>query len=212
MNARVRTLRRLVEAEGKIVEFARKFDLDASYISQLLNGHRGFGERSARKIEQKMGLPEGYFDRTDMESNAEEAPPLAPPRRIPVVGTAQLGDNGYWSELEYPPGHGDGYILLPTRDPSAYALRCRGDSMKPRIRDGEFVVIEPGSRPMPGDEVLVRSKDGRVMVKTLLYVRDGRVHLLSVNEAHPPIAIYEHEIEVIHPVTAICKRTMWIPS
>lgn len=146
------------------------------------------------------------------DSNAEPAPRLAPPRRIPVVGTAQLGDDGYWAELEYPAGHGDGYILLPTRDAHAYALRCKGDSMRPRIRDGEFVVVEPGTPPIPGDEVLVKALDGRVMVKTLLYRRDGRVHLLSVNEAHPPIAINEADIEVIHPVNAIVKRSMWVAS
>lgn len=146
------------------------------------------------------------------ESNAEPAPRMAPPRRIPVVGTAQLGDNGFWAELEYPVGHGDGYILLPTRDTHAYALRCRGNSMRPRIRDGEYVVVEPGTPPIPGDEVLVRATDGRVMVKTLLYRRDGRVHLLSVNEAHPPVALEERDIEVIHPVTAIVKKTLWVPE
>lgn len=31
-------------------------------MSQLLNGHRKFGERSARKIERQAGLPIGYFD------------------------------------------------------------------------------------------------------------------------------------------------------
>jgi phage repressor protein C with HTH and peptisase S24 domain len=79
----------------------------------------------------------------------------------------------------------DGYINYPMRDPNAYALRCMGDSMRPRIREGEFVIIEPNSEPISGDEVLVKSLDGRVMIKTLLYQRDGRLHLLSVNEAHP---------------------------
>lgn len=60
-----------------------------------------------------------------------------------MVGTAQLGDDGYFCELQYPVGHGDGRINWPTRDPNAYALRCKGESMKPRIRHGEFVVIEP---------------------------------------------------------------------
>lgn len=130
--------------------------------------------------------------------------------RIPVVGTAQLGDNGHFVELEYPVGHGDGYVDIASRDPNAYALRCRGDSMKPRIQAGEFVVIEPNQEAVPGDEVLVKATDGRVMVKRYLYRRDGRVHLLSVNEAHGPTALEESEVEAMHYVAAIVKAARWV--
>lgn len=136
--------------------------------------------------------------------------PIRSGGRIPVVGHARLGDNGHFVELEYPVGHGDGYIDLPTRDPNAYALRCVGDSMKPRIRNGEFVVVEPNRAIANGDEVLVKAADGRVMVKQFLYRRDGRVHLLSVNEAHPPMALDEHEVEAMHCVVAITMASRWV--
>lgn len=134
-----------------------------------------------------------------------------PPGRIPVVGHAKLGDNAHFVELEYPVGHGDGYIDLPSRDPNAYALRCDGDSMTPRIQHGEFVVIEPGTEPSPGDEVLVKAADGRVMIKKYLYRRDGRVHLVSVNEAHKPIVLDTSQVEAMHYVGAIVKRSRWHP-
>ena len=143
------------------------------------------------------------------ESNAEQAPALGPPKRVPVVGTASLGDNGFWAELESPVGFGDGFVPFPTKSSSAYALRCRGDSMKPRIKDGEFVIVDPEVTPSPGDEVLVKSKDGRVMVKELLYVRDDAVHLLSVNEAHGKMSIPLPDVERLHYVAAIAKRSMW---
>jgi SOS-response transcriptional repressor LexA len=133
-------------------------------------------------------------------------------KRIPVVGMAQLGDDGHWSEIEYPVGHGDGYIDVPSRDPHAYAIRCVGDSMRPRIRDGEYAVIEPAHPIEPGDDVLVKSKDGRVMIKTFLYKRAGRVHLVSVNEAHPPISLYEEEIEHMHYVAARTRASLWRPD
>lgn len=133
-------------------------------------------------------------------------------KAVPVVGSAQLGDNGYWAEMDYPVGHGDGYIDFPTRDPNAYALRCKGDSMAPRIKDGEFVVIEPNAAPHPGDEVMVKSEDGRVMVKELLYVRDGIVHLASVNESHGRISIPLNQVAAMHLVVGIVKRTRWRPD
>ena len=145
-------------------------------------------------------------------SNAEPAPKLGIFRRIAVVSHAQLGDNGHWTEMEYPVGHGDGYILYPTKDSNAYAVRCKGDSMKPRIKNGEFVIVEPNREPTHGDDVLVKAKDGRVMVKTLLYIRDGRIHLISINETHPPQTIALEDVDKIHPIAAIVNSTLWTPD
>ncbi|EBJ6950729.1 phage repressor protein [Salmonella enterica] len=129
---------------------------------------------------------------------------------VPVVGGAQLGNGGHWTNLQYPVGYGDGYISWPTRDPDAYALRCTGDSMKPRIKDGEYVVIEPNHKFLPGDEVLVVTKDERAMVKTFLYERDGEVMVMSINEEHLPIRFSLSEIENIHYVAGIAKPSLRI--
>ncbi|WZX59599.1 S24 family peptidase [Salmonella enterica subsp. diarizonae serovar 58:r:z53] len=129
---------------------------------------------------------------------------------VPVVGGAQLGNGGHWTNLQYPVGYGDGYISWPTRDPDAYALRCTGDSMKPRIKDGEYVVIEPNHQFLPGDEVLVVTKDERAMVKTFLYERDGEVMVMSINEEHLPIRFSLSEIESIHYVAGIAKPSLRI--
>jgi DNA-binding transcriptional regulator YiaG len=133
-------------------------------------------------------------------------------RGVPVVGFAQLGDNGHFVDIEYPVGYGDGFVAAPTTDKDAYALRCVGDSMRPRIKDREFVVVEPNHIIEPGDEVLVKSKDGRVMVKEFLYERQGRVHLISVNETHAPIAIDKDNIEKMHYVGWIAKPSAWRPG
>jgi len=138
--------------------------------------------------------------------------PVGKSRAIPVVGMAQLGDQGFWADIEYPVGHGDGFIDFPTADPDAYALKCVGDSMRPRIKDGEYVIVEPSRTVEPGDEVLVKSKDGRVMVKEFAYSRAGRIHLLSTNEAHATIAIPKDEISKMHYVGAIVKKSSWRPA
>lgn len=133
-------------------------------------------------------------------------------RKIPVRGMAQLGDNGHFVDVEYPVGHGDGYVLFPTKDPDAYALRCNGESMRPRVKHNEFVVVEPNAQIQNGDEVLVKSQDGRVMVKELAYVRDGIVHLSSVNERHGMVRIPQDQVERLHFVAGIVKRSAWQPD
>ena len=124
---------------------------------------------------------------------------------IPIKGKAMLGDNGFFEEMDYPQGAGDGYLKIYSDDPDAYALRVVGNSMEPRIRSGEFVMIEPNQGYVAGDEVLVRTEEGRAMIKVFMYRRDGEVRLLSVNDAHPPITLTEASVTVIHPVGAIVK-------
>jgi phage repressor protein C with HTH and peptisase S24 domain len=131
-------------------------------------------------------------------------------RHAPIVGKAQLGDNGYWCDMEYPNGYGDGYIKFPTDDEEVYALRCVGDSMRPRVKNGEFVIIEPNTPCKPGDEVLIKSKDGRVMVKIFLYEREGYFSFQSVNENHPSFSLPTEEIAAMHHVAAIVKSSRWI--
>lgn len=142
-----------------------------------------------------------------MESNVAGDPIKIKSGLVPVVGKAQLGMNGFFEEMGYPPGGGDGYLHIYSSDPDAYALRVVGSSMEPRIRSGEFVVIEPGGAYIAGDEVMVKTADGQSMIKVFMYHRDGEVRLLSVNDAHQPVTLQEESITHIHPVAAIVKAS-----
>ena len=67
------------------------------------------------------------------------------------------------------------------------------------------VLVEPNTAAQPGDEVLVRTSDGRAMVKVLDFRRGGVVQLSSINEEHRPITIDESDIERLHYIAAILK-------
>jgi phage repressor protein C with HTH and peptisase S24 domain len=173
----------------------------------------------AVRIQKKLGytvdwlvMGEGAKKLAGVEQQDEFAPIRLPEtQRIPVKGMAQLGNDGFWAEIEAPVGYGDGYLEFPSKE-KAYGLRCVGDSMLPRIRDGEFVVVQPEHAIRPGDEVLVKAMDGRVMIKIYLYSRDGRKYFNSVNRDHPEVAIPEEEIELLHYVAAIVKASMFRPG
>lgn len=56
-----------VDFRGAIVDFCRhhfgeKWRSQASYVSQILNGHRPLGERAARNLEHQCGKPPGFLD------------------------------------------------------------------------------------------------------------------------------------------------------
>ena len=127
-------------------------------------------------------------------------------RRLPVVGEVKGGADGYLEELEYPVGHGEGYINYPTTDPHAYALRVRGDSMHPRYRAGEFVVIEPSIEAQEGDDVVVALVNGRKMLKEFRWRRDGEYQFTSVNNGYEPITLAAREILSIQLVGGRARR------
>lgn len=227
------------EVKGSVKDMAARIGVSSAQISQIKNRSihsisgkpRVIGDDLARKLETAFKKPEGWMDTLSAAQSDRSAGergnadgggdngglhgiqgaiPLPSGRhRIPVVGSARLGDNGFFAELEYPVGHGDGYIYMPTDDPNAYALLCKGDSMEPRINEGEFVIVSPSRAVVGGDEVVVQAKDGRVMVKKFLYEREGRIHLISVNKAHPEIAIDASEVDKMHRVVGHVDRTFW---
>lgn len=49
--------------QGKsVAKLAKEYPIDPSFISQLKNKHRGFGEDAARNLEKIMGLDDFYFE------------------------------------------------------------------------------------------------------------------------------------------------------
>ncbi|MGM8935093.1 hypothetical protein ACS8E9_09450 [Pseudomonas neustonica] len=72
---RIATLRRIMGRMGN-KEFGEQFGIEPSYISQLLNGHRSFGEKAARNMEIKIGVPPGTLTSPVNENGAaiESAP------------------------------------------------------------------------------------------------------------------------------------------
>jgi phage repressor protein C with HTH and peptisase S24 domain len=208
---------------GGISKVAKRIEKTPSYVSRMLlpptkPNFKRIGEDTADLITaafphwlDQYQSPGGRFANWQNMQLGMRLPTI-PAHRVPVVGTASLGDDGYWAEMDYPVGAGDGMVQFDSNDANAYAIRCRGASMMPRIRDGEFVVVEPNRTPIPGDDVLVKHIDGRVMVKRFLYERDGMIHLLSINEAFPPHAFPRDQIEVFHPVGGIAMRSMWVPE
>src|SRR5271155_5239756 len=101
-------------------------------------------------------------------------------RRIPLIGLAQAGGEGYFDDGGYPVGGGWDEVSLPDiADPNAYALEISGESMEPVFRDGDVVVVSPAAPIRRGDRVVVRTTGGEVMAKQLTRRSARRVELKS---------------------------------
>lgn len=138
---------------------------------------------------------------SDFVGLIEDAPPGAPAQalqRIPVIGYAQAGNDGFFDDGGYPAGSGWDELLFPAvGDDHAYALEISGDSMDPVYRDGDTIIVSPGAQIRRGDRVVVRLRNSEVMAKQLVRESATRVELMSINRAHPDRVIPRTDISWI---------------
>jgi phage repressor protein C with HTH and peptisase S24 domain len=106
-------------------------------------------------------------------------------RSVPLLGFARAGAAGYFDDSGFPAGEGWDEVALPSiNDEHAYALEISGDQMKPAYRDGDVIVVSPGTPIRRGDRVVVKTRSGEVMVKELKRRTAKTLELQSLNPAH----------------------------
>ena len=122
-------------------------------------------------------------------------------RRVPLIGLAQAGGEGYFDDGGYPVGGSWDEVSLPEiADPNAYALEISGDSMEPVFRDGDQVIVSPSAPIRRGDRVVVRTGNGQVMAKQLARRSARRVDLKSLNPEHPDFSFDLSDVTWIHRI------------
>lgn len=122
-------------------------------------------------------------------------------RRIPLIGLAQAGTEGYFDDGGYPVGGGWDEVGLPEiSDQNAYALEVSGDSMEPVYHDGDLVIVSPAAPIRRGDRVVAKTVAGEVMAKQLGRRSARRVELKSLNPTHQHRNFDLSEVAWIHRI------------
>ncbi len=105
---------------------------------------------------------------------------------VPVIGFAQAGDGGFFSDGGFPVGGGWERVELPGEtgsggDENMYALEVSGDSMAPVYRKGDIIVVSPNAAIHLGDRVVAKTTEGEVLAKELRVRNTKRIVLASLN-------------------------------
>jgi phage repressor protein C with HTH and peptisase S24 domain len=117
---------------------------------------------------------------------------------VPMLDLAQAGSGGHFDDSGFPAGKGWDEVALPAAgDEHAYALEISGDAMKPAYRDGDIIVVSPGTPIRRGDRVVVKTSDGEVMVKELKRRTTRTLELQSLNPAQADRALDADDVEWI---------------
>ena len=123
-----------------------------------------------------------------------------PPVRIPVLGRVAAGI----------PFDAEEYIIDWEVIPATLAeggdyfgLAIKGDSMEPKISDGDVVIVRKQSDADSGDLVIALINGDDATCKRLMKYKDG-IALISSNPKYPPFQYSKEEVEGL-PVEIIGK-------
>jgi phage repressor protein C with HTH and peptisase S24 domain len=126
-----------------------------------------------------------------------------PAKAVPLIGFAEAGRGGYFDDAGFPAGKGWDEIPFPAiNDEHAYALEISGNSMEPAYRDGTTILVSPAASIRRGDRVVVKTREGEVMVKELKRRTAKTVELRSINTEHGDRSLPVRDVEWI-------ARVMW---
>ena len=121
--------------------------------------------------------------------------------RIPLLGLAQAGGNGFFDDGGFPVGGSWDEVSVPEiGDPNAYALEISGESMEPVFRQGNMVVVSPAAPIRRGDRVVAKTLAGEVLAKELTRKTAKRIELKSLNPAHPDRSFEVTEVAWLHRI------------
>ncbi|MDN3622570.1 XRE family transcriptional regulator [Methylobacterium isbiliense] len=132
---------------------------------------------------------------------------LATSRTAKIAGFVGLGEEIDWM------GEADvalEEVELPFPVPEGcVALEAKGDSMHPRVKNGEVVVIRPNgytAKDLIGQEVVLKVREGPYLLKTL---RRGTEPDLFNLESHNAPLREDVEVEWVAEVWAIIPSRRW---
>ncbi|SFK45644.1 S24 family peptidase [Azotobacter beijerinckii] len=170
-------------------DFAEKHDLDASYLSQVLNGHRNLGERAAANMEAKIGLPAGIlatpYTSANPASSVGESVHTYPPQKdhypphqddyalIPQYTAKGSSGTGYLNDHVEVNGHlafkRAWLAREKLKEENLKVIYNHGESNWPTLSDGEVLLIDESQvEPRSGKMFAMLDFDGEVIIKRLI--------------------------------------------
>lgn len=103
---------------------------------------------------------------------------------VPLLALSLAAGGGHFDAKGHPSGRGWDEVALPVPgEDHAFALEISGDALKPAYRDGDVIVVSPGTPIRRGDRVVLKTSDGEVMVKELKRRTARALELAALNPA-----------------------------
>lgn len=107
--------------------------------------------------------------------------------------------------LIFHPDHVEKHIVVDDlKDPTAFALVVKGDSMSPRIEHGDIVVVSPKREVHNGDICVIRVDDEDTIKR--IRFENGYVQLIPLNTSYEPMVVKKKDVVFIWKVVRVIKN------
>lgn len=188
-------LKRIMYENGKTqADMAKDLRISKATLSSWMNGTR------TPKM-PKIDMLCNYFNVTRADiMEPRTGQPTSTAVRIPVYGNVAAGiplemitDILDWEEIP----------SAMARCGEYFSLRIHGDSMEPKMSEGDVVIVRRQPDAESGDIVIATVNGDSATCKRLRKHRDG-VELVPLNPSYPPLFYTDEEV-VNKPVTILGK-------
>ncbi len=120
---------------------------------------------------------------------------------IPLLASVPAGK----TNTMFYPEHVDRYVTVDNlKDKTAFALVVKGNSMSPKIENGDIVVISPQQDVRSGDICVIRVNDEDVLKK--IKIEGQYVHLIPLNPDFEPLTVRQRDITFMGKVVKVIKN------
>ena len=196
---------RRIELGLTVEELAKKMGYkDKSSISKIENGKADIPQSKVTAFARALNTTTAYLmgiDTAKERSIPAGFQPLPKRDRIPRVGQIACGTPILAEE------NVEAYDEVPSEWHADFTLLCQGDSMEPKIKDGDVVAIH--SQPMvENGEVAAVLIDGEATLKRV-FLFDDHIELRAENPTFPTILRIGEDMNTITiegKAVGLCRR------
>lgn len=181
-------------------ELGDRLDVGQGTIGNWLNGRREPELATIMRIFKALGVEFVTFDQ-DTNVSVDENDLVSVPQ-LKVTQAIEFRGQDIGEPL---PLDEEEVIHYFSPDVRAYAIRIDGEKLEPRIVSGEYLVVEPGTKLQSYDEVLIKRKDGKYLIRVLLTGRGKEWRYADPNTMVQDPDFDPNEIEEMAYIAAIIK-------
>ncbi len=192
----------------RLEDLAEKAGIPLATLHKIYYGYRHGSPETLDAIAKALG----FSSWAEFELWDPEGPKTANERvvRIPFYnGEVPAGFPNNLGELEVEwlefPESWARMLGIPT-DGSAFAVRIHGNSMYPRLEDGQVAIFQRNPPLILGRIYLVRTPNGEITVKRVLALEGGDIILKPENPQYPTIRVPAQDTMLLGLLVASAKR------
>ncbi len=126
-------------------------------------------------------------------------------RKVDLISLPLLSSvPGGVPSLMFHPEHVEKYITVDDiHDSGAFALEVKGNSMAPRIEDGDIIVVSPKLDARSGDICVVRVSDEDTVKR--VKIDENLLYLIPLNPEYEPMAVKKRDVAFMWKVIKVIK-------